>query len=97
MNNNAKPLHTHTHSLTLSAELAALAASPDHAIDVTDIPSSTPADWADAQRGKFYRPIKQQLTLRIDADVIDWFKQQGRGYQSRINTALRAAMPKQAQ
>jgi uncharacterized protein (DUF4415 family) len=77
-------------------ELAALAASPDSTINTTDIPATSPADWADARRGQFYhahyRPIKQQLTLRIDADVIDWFKNQGRGYQSRINAALRASI-----
>ncbi len=79
---------------SMHKELAALAAAPDHAIDMTDIAASKATDWAGARRGQFYRPIKQQLTLRIDADVIDWFKHQGRGYQSRINAALRASMPK---
>jgi uncharacterized protein (DUF4415 family) len=39
-----------------------------------------------------YRPIKKPVTLRLDADVIAWFKAQGRGYQTRINRALRAVM-----
>jgi uncharacterized protein (DUF4415 family) len=39
-----------------------------------------------------YRPIKKPVTLRLDADVIAWFKTQGRGYQTRINRALRALM-----
>ncbi len=74
------------------AELAALENMPDEAIDTQDIPET--ADWSDAKRGVFYRPVKQQITLRLDADLIDWFKNQGesptgRGYQTRINLALR--------
>ena len=74
------------------AELAALAAMPDEAIDTEDIPELS--DWHHAERGRFYRPVKQQITLRLDADVIAWFKQhhksvEGRGYQTDINRALR--------
>jgi len=54
------------------AELAALAALPDAAIDTSDAPELL--DWSGAKRGLFYRPLKQQLTLRVDADVIAWFK-----------------------
>jgi uncharacterized protein (DUF4415 family) len=39
-----------------------------------------------------YKPIKKPVTLRLDADVLDWFKKQGRGYQTRINRALRKLM-----
>jgi uncharacterized protein (DUF4415 family) len=39
-----------------------------------------------------YRPIKRQVSLRLDADVLAWFKQGGRGYQTRINRALRTVM-----
>jgi uncharacterized protein (DUF4415 family) len=48
-------------------------------------------DFAGFKRGLFYRPIKQQLTLRIDADIIAWFKKnaRGQGYQTSINRALR--------
>ncbi len=55
-------------------------------IDTSDIPEVT--DWSGAKRGLFYRPVKQQLTLRLDADVIAWFRSNGTGYQSRINSAL---------
>ena len=79
-----------------AAELKALQAMPDSAIDHSDAPPAKPEEWRDAVVGKFYRPIKQQLTLRIDADVVDWFKQQGRGYQTRINELLREAMRKEA-
>ena len=44
------------------------------------------------ERMEWYRPIKKPVTLRLDADVIAWFKAQGRGYQTRINKALRAVM-----
>jgi uncharacterized protein (DUF4415 family) len=72
------------------AELTALAALPDDAIDTSDAPELL--DWSGAERGRFYRPVKQQLTLRVDADVIAWFKTQAtsnEGYQTRINRALR--------
>jgi uncharacterized protein (DUF4415 family) len=42
--------------------------------------------------GVLYRPIKKPVTLRLDADVIAWFKTSGRGYQTRINRALRKMM-----
>ncbi len=72
------------------AELAALAALPEEQIDTRDIPEQR--DWRGARRGLFYRPVKQQLTLRLDADLIAWFKDRtpnGEGYQTRINSALR--------
>ena len=74
------------------AELKALAALPDEAIDTSDIPPLSEEFWKTAERGKFYRPVKRQLTLRLDADVVAWFKrhtQDGRGYQTNINRALR--------
>lgn len=53
--------------------------------------------WSDAEVGKFYRPVKQQLTVRIDEEVVDWLKGQGKGYQSRLNEILRSAMLKQVE
>jgi uncharacterized protein (DUF4415 family) len=47
------------------------------------------ADWSKAVRGAFYRPIKRPLSLRVDADRIDWFQRRGQGYQTRMNSALR--------
>jgi uncharacterized protein (DUF4415 family) len=72
------------------AELKSLAALPDDAIDTSDAPDLL--DWSGAKRGLFYRPVKQQLTLRLDADVVAWFKSHAtsdEGYQTRINRALR--------
>jgi uncharacterized protein (DUF4415 family) len=73
-------------------ELKALARRPESEIDYSDIPATTRKEWAGAVRGKFYRPVKQQLTVRIDADVIAWLRSQGRGYQSRLNAILRSVM-----
>jgi uncharacterized protein (DUF4415 family) len=73
-------------------ELARLAAKPESEIDFSDLPATTERDWRDATRGRFYRPVKKQLTVRIDADVIEWLKSEGHGYQSRLNSILRAAM-----
>ncbi len=73
-------------------DLANLAAMPDDQIDYSDLPATTPEQWREAEQGRFYRPVKQQLTLRIDADVIAWYKNQGKGYQTRINELLRQAM-----
>ena len=74
----------------LQAMTEALAALPDENIDLAEMPEAT--DWSDAVRGKFYRPVKQQLTLRLDADVVHWFRTHalGGGYQTRINQALRS-------
>lgn len=75
---------------TQRRELKALDAMSERAIDTADIPEVR--DWSGAQRGLFYRPVKQQLTLRIDADVVAWFKARapkGVGYQTAMNRALR--------
>ena len=72
--------------------LAKLAKRPDSAIDFSDIPELTGKFWENAVRNPFYRPVKKQLTLRLDADVIFWLRRHGRGYQTRANALLRAAM-----
>lgn len=69
-------------------ELAALARLSDDKIDTVSIPEA--GNWTDAKRGLFYRPVKEQLTLRLDADVLAWFREQApKGYQTDINRALR--------
>jgi uncharacterized protein (DUF4415 family) len=75
-------------------ELAVVAALRDAQIDFSD--ASEVRDWSHAVVGKFYRPIKKSLTIRLDADVLAWLKAQGRGYQTRINKLLRAAMEGQS-
>ena len=81
----SKPL-----SAAQQGELDALAALPDDKINTAALPEQK--DWNGAQRGLFFRPVKTQLTLRIDADLIHWFKTHvptGEGYQTRITRALR--------
>ncbi len=68
-------------------QLKRLAAKPDSAIDTSDIPVRK--NWSRAVIGKFYRPVKSQVTMRIDADVLAWFKSQGGPYQTAVNAALR--------
>ena len=75
-------------------ELAALAAMPDEKIDFSDIPELTEAHFRNARRGQFYRPIKKPVTIRLDADVIEWLKQDGPGYQTKANRLLRTEMLK---
>ena len=78
-------------------ELAALARLPEDKIDTRSIPDVK--DWSGAKRGVFYRPVKQQLTLRLDADVIAWFKDhapEDEGYQTNINRALREHVQRHA-
>ncbi len=71
-------------------ELKVLESQSEYEIDTSDIPEKT--NWDKAQIGKFYRPIKKQITLRLDADMIEWFKSQEGKYQTRINLALREYM-----
>ena len=74
----------------VQAQIRALEALPDDQIDTTDAPEIL--DWSDARRGVFYRPVKRQITLRLDADIIAWFRARargGRGYQTDINRTLR--------
>src|SRR3546814_6606158 len=74
------------------AELDARQAMPDSGIDYSDAPTLTEDFWKTAERGRFYKPIKQQVTARLDADVLAWLKSQGKGYQARMNAILRREM-----
>jgi uncharacterized protein (DUF4415 family) len=73
-------------------ELEALAKMRDDEIDTSDIPELPASAWKNAVRGKFYRPVKQAVSLRLDADVIAWLKKDGGGYQTRANQMLRERM-----
>ena len=72
--------------------LAALSRMPDETIDTSDSPELSDEVWSTAVRGRFYRPVKQQITARVDADVLEWLRSQGKGYQSRMNAILRREM-----
>jgi uncharacterized protein (DUF4415 family) len=71
-------------------ELRALRELRDEDIDTSEIPETT--DWSKAVVGKFYRPLKEVVTIRLDADVLAWLRSQGPGYQTRINSVLRSCM-----
>ena len=71
-------------------EIASVATRRDADIDLSDMPEVV--DWSGAEVGKFYRPPKRPVTMRLDADVIDWLKSYGPGYQTKANLLLRHAM-----
>ncbi len=75
-------------------DLKRLADMTDDDIDTSDIPEISPEQFARAvvRDGLIKRKSKAQLTLRLDRDVLEWFRSQGRGYQTRINSLLRAYM-----
>jgi len=72
--------------------LQQLAARPESEIDASDAPELDAAAWRHAVTNPFYKPIKKQVTLRLDADVIAWLQRKGRGYQTRANALLREEM-----
>jgi uncharacterized protein (DUF4415 family) len=71
-------------------DVATIAAKKDREIDFSDIPLTV--DWSGADIGKFHRPAKKPVTMRLDADIIEWLKAEGPGYQSKANRLLRHAM-----
>jgi uncharacterized protein (DUF4415 family) len=71
-------------------DIRAIAAKRDEDIDFSDVPPIL--DWSGAEIGKFYRPKKKPVTMRLDSDVIAWLKADGRGYQTKANWLLRQAM-----
>jgi uncharacterized protein (DUF4415 family) len=71
-------------------DIRAIAAKKDEDIDFSDAPAVV--DWSEAEIGKFYRPTKKPVTMRLDSDVIAWLKADGPGYQTKANWLLRQAM-----
>ena len=84
-------------------EVRRLEAMGEVGIDTDAIPPAPAEAWRHARRGpvtradldamrRFFRPVKQPVSLRLDADILHWFKERGRGWQTEINRALRAHM-----
>ena len=71
-------------------DIRVIAAKKDEDIDFSDAPRVL--DWSGAEIGRFYRPTKKPVTMRLDSDVIEWLKADGRGYQTKANWLLRHAM-----
>jgi uncharacterized protein (DUF4415 family) len=76
------------------AMLEQLRSMPDETIDTRDVPESPLSNWASAKRSNLFKPLKRAVTIRLDADVVEWFQAQsgGKGYQTAINRALRQVM-----
>jgi uncharacterized protein (DUF4415 family) len=74
------------------AQMAQLQALSGRKIDTDDIPEAPAKNWAAAQRGRFFRPRKESISLRLDMDVLDWLRRRGPRYQTEINRILREKM-----
>jgi uncharacterized protein (DUF4415 family) len=74
------------------AELRTMASLPDSEVDTSDIPEMTEEQFKLSVRRRLYRPVKQQITARVDADIVGWLKSKGEGYQTRLNLILRKEM-----
>lgn len=84
-------LFTSPLSKRVRTELERLAVMPDSEIDYSDVPAMK-ALPAQVHVGRFYRPLKQQISLRVDADVLAWFRSRGKKYQTYMNAVLRREM-----
>ena len=76
--------------IVMTKQQREIAAKPDAEIDLSEMPEVI--DWSEAEVGKFYRPPKRPVTMRLDADVVEWLKSYGPGYQTKANMLLRHAM-----
>jgi uncharacterized protein (DUF4415 family) len=72
-------------------ELQLLADRPDSQIDFSDTSERQPLA-SEIEVGRFYRPIKQLVSIRVDADVLNWFRGRGKKYQTYMNEVLRREM-----
>jgi uncharacterized protein (DUF4415 family) len=86
-----KKMEVTDHHLT-EAQMAQLRALDGRKIDTDDIPEAPAENWANAQRGRFFRPRKEAISVRLDMDVLDWLRRRGPGYQTEINRILREKM-----
>ena len=80
----------------LHAEVEALADLPEEQIRTDDVPEVL--DWSNARRGVFYQPLQEEITLQLDAELIEWFKAHradDEGYRTSINKALREYVAQQ--
>ena len=76
----------------LERKIAAISNIKDEEINTTDIQPLTDDSFKNAIFNPYYKPVKKQLTVRLDAVLIEWLKSQGKGYQTRLNDILKKAM-----
>jgi uncharacterized protein (DUF4415 family) len=74
--------------------LRRIASLKEEEIDTSDIPELTEEQMRSGVRGMLYRPVKRPVTIRLDADVVEWLKKDGSGYQTKANRLLRFEMLK---
>ena len=89
-----KPKSTpRTSTIEITGDIRKAYEERDRSLDDDPDASAMPPDfWANATVGKYYRPIKTQISFRIDNEVLDWLKSKGEGHLSRINDILRERM-----
>ena len=83
---------TKTRPVRISDRTRELHERRDRSLDRSDVPQLPPAQWAKGVVGRYYRPLKSQISFRVDNDVLDWLKSKGQGHLSRINAILRERM-----
>ena len=77
-------------TVEMRKRLKALDDHRDDQIDFSDIPEMTEDDWQKPRWiGLHYSPGKKSVTIRIDEDIVKWFKAQGKGWQTKMNWVLR--------
>ena len=83
---------TKTRSVRISNRTRELYKKRDRGLDHSDVPQLPPEQWSKGIVGRYYRPLKSQISFRIDNDVLAWLKSQGDGHLTRINAILRERM-----
>ena len=83
---------TMTRPVKIGSRTRELYEKRDRSLDQSDVPQLPPEQWAKGMVGKYYRPLKSQISFRIGNDVLAWLKSKGRGHLSRINAILRERM-----
>jgi len=83
---------TQTNSIKISKRTRELYEQRDKSLDNAEVPQLPPEVWAKGTIGKYYRPMKTLISLRLDNDVLEWLKSQGDGHLTLINTILREKM-----
>jgi uncharacterized protein (DUF4415 family) len=78
-------------------QLAQLKALGSRKIDTDDNPEAPVENWATARRGRFFRPRKEAISIRLDMDVLDWLRRRSPRYQTEINRILREKMETEPQ
>lgn len=76
----------------LARQIKVIESIKDSDIDTSDIKPLTAVDFKNAVFNPYFKPVKKQITVRIDGVLVEWLKSQGKGYQTRLNDILKKAM-----